>query len=115
MELEGPHNRPGMARRTRMRSILIEDNPHRLVGIPSTEALHEPTHMLSIFGGHKSPTDPAGIDFIERKQIEFAFRLLRPRQDEPFFSRIASPSIGFDGDDFDIKKEEQPLARSMPP
>ena len=68
-----------------------------LVGIPATEALHEPTDVLSIFGGHKSPTDPACIDFIERKQIEFAFRLLRLRQDEPFFFCIASPPIGFDG------------------
>ena len=98
-----------------MRSILIEEDPHRLVGIPSTEALHEPTDVLRIFGGHKSPTDSAGIDFIERKQIEFAFRLLRLRQDEPFFPCIASPPIGFDGDDFDIKKQQQPLARSMPP
>lgn len=114
VQLEFAHHAAGPPGFTRMGRVLIQHHPQRHVGIPAPHLPHKLTDVLRTFAWQKHPMHLAIERVIAGEEIEPPARFLVARQDEAFGRRVAAATIGFDGDGFDIEKQQAPMSWQMP-
>lgn len=114
VQVQFSHHSPSRSRFARMRPVLIQGDPDRLIWIPSADLSHKPADIHRTLSRKVGPSDSPVEGIVDHKQIEPAARLLRPRQDQLLFQRVAASTVGFDKDGFDVKKQQHAVPRKMP-
>jgi hypothetical protein len=111
MQLQLAHQATRLTGLARMCGIAIERNPHRLLGVPVANLLHETAQIIGAFVIVKGPTAATGIDFIGDKQIEQPSCFLPALQDQAFGRSIAPAPVGFDGNGLFIEEQQHTFGR----
>ncbi len=115
VQLQLSHHSPRNPRLTRMRSVLIQGNPHHLLRIPPAHLAQETTDILRTLARQVRPAGACAAHIVEGKQIELSASLLWARQYQALGRSIAESPVGFDEDWFDIEEQQHSLARKMAP
>jgi len=113
MQLKFTHHLTSPPRFTWMSAVLVQSNPNRGCRIPVSEVSHELTDILSAFAGQKHPMHVSAHGVIADEQVKPPACFLVAQKHQTLGRCIASSAIGFDGNRFDIEKQETPVGGQM--
>jgi hypothetical protein len=115
MQLELAHHPAGEAGFARMSTVLIQDHPYLLSGIPTADLAHEASHRRRVFPASEPPAHPAAVELIEAEEVEEAPGLLVARDFQALGRSVAAPPVGLDCDGLLIEEHQHARAGAVAP
>jgi len=107
------HRVPSDSRFARVRTVLIQSEPHVFGLIPTTHLLHKMAYVFGTLAIQVFPSHLPRAFIVEQEQIELPASLLTKRQHQALFARVAASTVGFDEDRFDIKEQQDSVFWKM--
>src|SRR5919202_6944659 len=107
------HRVPSDSRFARVRTVLIQSEPHVFGFIPTTHLLHKMAYVFGTLAIQVFPSHLPRAFIVEQEQLDLPASLLTKRQHQALFARIATSTVGFDEDRFDIKEQQDSVFWKM--
>jgi hypothetical protein len=113
VQVQLPHHSPRSTRFDRVSTVLVQRDPHWLVGIPAAYLSHELTHLLGAFARQHHPMHLATDRIVADEQVEEPACFLSAGQHQSLGRGIAPAAIGFHRNRLDIEKQQPATRRQM--
>src|ERR687888_1129117 len=97
------HRVPSDSRFARVRTVLIQSEPHVFGFIPTMHLLHKMAYVFGTLAIQVFLSHLPHAFIVEQEQIELPASLLTKRQHQALFARVAASTVGFDEDKFDTR------------